>query len=200
MSASRGPAERPDFAFTRRSFRDAPPPRWRGTSEFASHVSTHVGAARKVRRPEKFGRSAGPRRHDARSFAARRRARLYISGLPHGDYEVAIWSRKNLPIAPEVCLIFQFESRPRTKQRAVSIDYPRSRRMGGNPSTGCNRARGVGASRCWTPEAHGTHSPSLDSRCSAFSGRSQRPGEFGVCGRVPLALPGPSQRMVRLVG
>ena len=90
------------------------------------------------------------------------------AGSPPADYEVAVQSRIDLSVAPPVFGVLRSASRRRTKQRAVSIDYPRSRRTGGNPSTGCNRAHGVGASRSWTPGAAGPHSPPLDSCWSAL--------------------------------
>jgi len=98
---------------------------------------------------------------------------------PSPEYGVAYQSRKRLPVAPEVSLILAFPGagRLRSKRRAVAIEYSRSVRIGGNPSAGRNRAHGVGASGCWTPEAGETRSPPLDSRCLAFSGRSARPGE-----------------------
>jgi len=86
-----------------------------------------------------------------------------------------------------------------TKRQAASIDYPRSRRMGGNPSTGCNRWLGVGASGSWTLEALGTHSPSLDSRCSAPC-RSGGPEEFVAPGSAdPLGGRLRASEMTRLV-
>jgi hypothetical protein len=116
-------------------------------------------------------------------------------GPPPDDYEVAVKSRMDVSLASLFALAFCSKG---AQQRAVSIDYPRSWRTGGNPSTGCNRAHRVGARGSWTPGAAGTHSPSLDSRCSAFSARSLRPEESEIgCG---ASLFGAPQRVVGLVG
>jgi hypothetical protein len=81
-------------------------------------------------------------------------------------------------VAPEVVSVVKGAGGLRVGQRAVSIDYPRSyRRIDGNPSAGCNRENGVaGTSR--TPGADYPHSPPLDSRCLAFSGRPHGPDEL----------------------
>ena len=118
---------------------------------------------------------------------------------PIRDYEVAYQSRTNLSFAPELLKIFRLENEWDASQRAVAIDYPRSFwRIGGNPSAGCNRANGVASSFRCAPGARMTHSPLLDSRCSAFPSRFCKPVEFVLRSWLAL-LGGLAQLVVRFV-
>ena len=115
------------------------------------------------------------------------------------DYEVASQSRTDLSFAPELLNIFRPENGWDTRQRAVAIDYPRSFwRIGGDPSAGCNRADGVASSFRCAPGARMTHSPLLDSRCSAFPSRFCKPVEFVLRSWLAL-LGGLAQLVVRFV-
>ena len=138
--------------------------------------------------------------HDARRQVARsvrgRRGPAALLGL--GEQKKT-QSRTDLSFAPELLNIFRPENGWDTRQRAVAIDYPRSFwRIGGDPSAGCNRADGVAASFRWAPGARLTHSPLLDSRCSAFPSRFCKPVEFVLRSWLAL-LGGLAQLVVRFV-
>jgi hypothetical protein len=115
------------------------------------------------------------------------------------DYEVAHQSRTKVSCTPGSMEMFRSVNRWEARQRAVAIDYPRSCwRIGGDPSAGCNRADGVATSFCWAPGARRTHSPLLDSRCSAFPSRLCKPVEF-VLRSWPALLDGLAQLVIRFV-
>ena len=88
------------------------------------------------------------------------------------DYEVALQSRTNPPIAPTLYGggPAVLGSREMHGQRAVEIDYPRSQwRIGGSPSAGRNRQDVVPASLAGCLGRQLPRSPPLDSCCSALS-------------------------------
>jgi hypothetical protein len=149
-----------------------------------------VGLPHATRRP----RVAGARHLPA--------AEHWRKGEPSREYGVAWQSRTNFSCRPRHELCCPAERRPRSKQRTVSIEYPRSGRIGGCPLAGRNRGDRVGASRNWTPEARLPRSPPLDSRCwRSLAGLQDRKSlDFGKWWRLRQArhvvLPGVEIRLV----
>ena len=112
-------------------------------------------------------------------------------GPPYFDYGVAFQSRTKSSPEPRKAPFYRCVPDQKLRQRAVEIDYSRSHwRTGGCPLTGCNRHHeDVGAES--TPGAKYTHSPPLDSRCSA-PGRLREPVE--ICWQAAAKLHGGARR------